>query len=74
MRDKDGNLALVDSVGMNNAKCTITESKIIPFLKDKYLITKFPSIEQTDFKLVFTDEKAERLISEAYLHNHSNDG
>ncbi|GIK61495.1 MAG: SpoIIE family protein phosphatase [Ignavibacteriota bacterium] len=64
MRDKDGNLALVDSVGMNNAKCTITESKIIPFLKDKYLITKFPSIEQTDFKLVFTDEKAERLISE----------
>ena len=42
----------------------ITESRIIQFLKDKYLITKYPSIEQADFKVVFPDDKAERLISE----------
>ncbi|MCU0407085.1 MAG: PP2C family protein-serine/threonine phosphatase, partial [Ignavibacteriaceae bacterium] len=29
-----------------------------------YLITKYPAIEQADFKAVFPDEKAERLISE----------
>jgi len=64
MRDKDGNLSLVDSVGMNNDKCLITESRISQFLKDKYLITKYPSIEQSDFKVVFPDDKAERLVSE----------
>ena len=64
VRDKEGNLSLVDSVGMNNEKCLITESRIAQFLKDKYLITKYPSIEQADFKVVFPDEKAERLISQ----------
>jgi serine phosphatase RsbU (regulator of sigma subunit)/uncharacterized membrane protein len=64
LRDKDGNLALVDSVGMSKDPCVITESRIVQFLKDKYLITKYPSIEQTDFKVVFQDQKAERLISE----------
>jgi len=64
LRDKDGHLSLVDGVGMKNEKCMITESRIVQFLKDKYLITKYPSIEQTDFKAVFPDEKAERLISE----------
>lgn len=64
LRDKDGNLSLVDSVGMSKDPCVITESRIVQFLKDKYLITKYPSIEQTDFKLVFPDEKAERLISQ----------
>ena len=64
VRDKDGNLTLVDSVGLNNEKCVISESRIVQFLKDKYLITKYPSIEQGDFKMVFQDEKAERLISE----------
>jgi sigma-B regulation protein RsbU (phosphoserine phosphatase) len=64
IRDKDGSLILVDSVGMNNDKCLITESRIIQFLKEKYLITKYPSIEQADFKTVFPDDKAERLISE----------
>jgi serine phosphatase RsbU (regulator of sigma subunit) len=64
IRDKDGNLNLVDSVGMSNDRCVITESRIIQFLKDKYLITKYPSIEQSDFKVVFPDEKADRLISE----------
>ena len=64
LRDKDGNLGLVDSVGMSNEKCAITESRIAQFLKDKYLITKYPSIEQADFKIVFQDQKAERLISE----------
>ncbi len=64
LRDKDGHLSLVDGVGMKNEKCMITESRIVQFLKDKYLITKYPSIEQADFKTVFPDEKAERLISE----------
>ncbi len=64
VRDKDGNLTLVDSVGMKNEQCVISESRIVQFLKDKYLITKYPSIEQADFKAVFPDEKAERLISE----------
>jgi sigma-B regulation protein RsbU (phosphoserine phosphatase) len=64
LRDKDGNLSLVDGVGIKNEKCMITESRIVQFLKDKYLITKYPSIEQADFKIVFPDEKAERLITE----------
>jgi sigma-B regulation protein RsbU (phosphoserine phosphatase) len=64
LRNKDGNLALVDSVGMSKDPCVITESRIAQFLKDKYLITKYPSIEQADFKVVFQDQKAERLISE----------
>jgi len=64
LRDKDGHLSLVDGVGMNNEKCLITESRIVQFLKDKYLITKYPSIEQADFKAVFPIEKAERLISD----------
>jgi serine phosphatase RsbU (regulator of sigma subunit) len=64
LRDKDGNLSLVDSVGMKNEQCVISESRIVQFLKDKYLITKYPAIEQADFKSVFHDEKAERLISE----------
>jgi serine phosphatase RsbU (regulator of sigma subunit) len=64
LRDKAGNLSLVDSVGMSQEKCVITESRIVQFLKDKYLVTKYPSIEQADFKLVFLDQKAERLISE----------
>jgi len=64
LRDKDGHLSLVDGVGIKNEKCMITESRIVQFLKDKYLITKYPSIEQADFKAVFPDEKAERLISE----------
>jgi len=64
LRDKDGHLSLVDGVGIKNEKCMITESRIVQFLKDKYLITKYPSIEQPDFKAVFPDEKAERLISE----------
>lgn len=64
LRDKDGNLSLVDSVGMSNEKCVITESRIVQFLRDKYLITQYPSIEQADFKIVFQDQKAERLISE----------
>jgi serine phosphatase RsbU (regulator of sigma subunit)/MFS family permease len=64
LRDKSGNLSLVDNVGMSNEQCVITESRIVQFLKDKYLITKYPSIEQADFKTVLPDQKAERLISE----------
>jgi sigma-B regulation protein RsbU (phosphoserine phosphatase) len=64
IRDKDGNLSLVDSVGMSNEKCFITESRISQFLKEKTLVVKYPAIEQSDFKEVFPDEKAERLLSE----------
>jgi sigma-B regulation protein RsbU (phosphoserine phosphatase) len=64
LRNKDGNLALVDSVGMSKDPCVITESRIVQFLKDKFLITKYPAIEQADFKVVFPDSKAERFISE----------
>lgn len=64
MREKDGTLGLVDSVGMSNEKCVILETRIAQFLKEKFLITKYPSIEQADFKVVFPDAKAERLISE----------
>ena len=64
VRDKEGNLNLVDSVGIGKEQCVISETRIIQFLKEKFLITKYPSIEQVDFKTVFPDEKAERLISE----------
>ncbi|HEY7751486.1 MAG TPA: SpoIIE family protein phosphatase, partial [Ignavibacteriaceae bacterium] len=64
IRDKEGNLSLVDSVGMTNEKCVITESRITPFLRDKTMVVKYPAIEQIDFKDVFGNEKAERLISE----------
>ena len=64
VRDKDGNLALVDSVGMKEERCVISESRIIQFLKDKFLISKYPAIEQSDFKTVFKDAVADRLISE----------
>jgi sigma-B regulation protein RsbU (phosphoserine phosphatase) len=64
VRDKKGNLSLVDSVGMENTECKITESRISKFLKDKMMLTKYPAIEQPDFNSVFTDEKAERLLNE----------
>lgn len=64
IRDKNGTLVLVDSVGMSNEKCVIMETRIAQFLKEKFLITKYPSIEQADFKVVFPNAKAERLISE----------
>ncbi len=64
LRDNNEKLKLVESVGINNKECVITESKIPQFLKEKFLITKYPSIEQTDFNSVFLDEKAERLLEE----------
>ena len=64
VRDKEGNLSLVDSVGMTNTECKITESRITAFLKDKMLTTKHPAIEQADFKIVLPDEKADNLINE----------
>jgi sigma-B regulation protein RsbU (phosphoserine phosphatase) len=64
IRDKDGNLSLVDGVGMSNNKCVISESRISQFLKERTLIVKYPAIEQSDFKEVLPEEKAERLISE----------
>ena len=64
IRDKDGNLSLVDSVGMSSQKCVISESRISQFLKEKTLVVKYPAIEQSDFKEVFPDEKADRLLSE----------
>jgi len=64
VRDKEGNLSLVDSVGMENTECKITESRISIFLKEKMLLTKHPAIEQPDFNTVFPDDKAERLLKE----------
>jgi len=64
VRDKEGNLSLVDSVGMVNIDCKITESRITPFLKEKILTTKYPTIEQSDFKIVLPDDKADKLIEE----------
>jgi sigma-B regulation protein RsbU (phosphoserine phosphatase) len=64
VRDKEGNLSLVDSVGIVNTDCKITESRITSFLKEKVLTTKHPSIEQVDFKAVLPDEKANNLIQE----------
>ncbi len=62
--DKNHNLRLVEGYGMSNKECVITESRIQQFLKEKSLITKYPSIEQQDFKTVLTNEKAERLTEE----------
>jgi sigma-B regulation protein RsbU (phosphoserine phosphatase) len=64
VRDKDDNLALVDSVGMINTDCTITESRITSFIKEKLLITRHPAIEQSDFKTVLPDDKADKLVEE----------
>lgn len=64
VRDKEGNLSLVDSVGMENTECKIIESRISKFLNEKILLTKHPAIEQPDFKTVFPDDKAERLLNE----------
>jgi sigma-B regulation protein RsbU (phosphoserine phosphatase) len=64
LRDKENNLSLVESVGMSNDRFVITESRIVMFLKDKYLITRYPSIEQSDFKSVFSEQTAQGLISE----------
>jgi serine phosphatase RsbU (regulator of sigma subunit)/MFS family permease len=64
VRDKEGNLSLVDSVGMKNTDCKITESRISSFLKEKMLTSKHPAIEQSDFKIVLPDEKADNLINE----------
>jgi serine phosphatase RsbU (regulator of sigma subunit) len=64
LRDNSEELKLVEGVGINDKECVITESKIPQFLKEKSLITKYPSIEQTDFKSVFPDENAERLLGD----------
>jgi len=64
VRDAEGNLSLVDSVGMVNVECKITESRITSFLKEKTITTKYPTIEQADFKIVLPDDKADNLIKE----------
>jgi len=62
--DSKNELKLVESVGTSNKECVITDSRMQQFLKEKSFITKYPSIEQPDFKSVFPDEKAERLLEE----------
>ncbi|MBT8383110.1 MAG: SpoIIE family protein phosphatase, partial [Ignavibacteria bacterium] len=64
LRSNNEELKLVEGVGISNKECVITESRIPEFLKEKFLITKYPSIEQSDFNSVFLDEKAERLLEE----------
>jgi len=64
VRDKEGDLTLVDSVGISNTECKIKESRIIPYLKEKMLMTRHPSIEEPDFKIVLPDEKADHFVEE----------
>lgn len=63
IRDKEGALTLCNSVGINKDKCIITRSNISQFIKERSLVTRYPAIEQADFKMVFPD-MAERLIDE----------
>ena len=64
LRGNNEELKLVEGVGINDKECVIAESRIPQFLKEQSLITKYPSIEQTDFKSVFLDENAERLLND----------
>lgn len=64
VRDDEENLRLVESVGISHKDCVITESRISQFLKERMMITKYPAIEQQDFKNVLPDEKANRLQDE----------
>lgn len=64
VRDRDDNLVLVDSAGMKNTECKITESRISQFLKEKMLLSKHPAVEPADFKEVFPDDKAANLTAE----------
>jgi sigma-B regulation protein RsbU (phosphoserine phosphatase) len=63
IRDKDSNLSLTKCVGINEEACIITKSNIAHFLKERSYLTKYPAIEQPDFKKVFPD-MAESLIEE----------
>jgi sigma-B regulation protein RsbU (phosphoserine phosphatase) len=63
IRDKDNNLNLTKCVGINEESCIITKSNIANFLKERSYLTKYPAIEQPDFKNVFPD-MAESLIEE----------
>jgi len=64
LHDKNNNLVLVDSAGMKNTECKITESGISLFLNEKMFGTKYPVIEPADFKEVFPEDKAANLTSE----------
>jgi sigma-B regulation protein RsbU (phosphoserine phosphatase) len=64
IRDNDGNMKLVESVGISDEECLIAESRIAQFLKTRTMITKYPAIEQSDFNEIFPDEKAERFLRE----------
>lgn len=56
-------LYLARGVGFSNPDCTIEKSNMLPIIKEKSLITRYPVIEQTDFEITFPG-KSERLIDE----------
>jgi serine phosphatase RsbU (regulator of sigma subunit) len=56
-------LYLARGVGFLNPDCTIEKSNMLPIIKEKSLITKYPVIEQQDFEITFPG-KSQRLIEE----------
>jgi phosphoserine phosphatase RsbU/P len=63
LRNNDGDLSLVKSVGIENTDCVVKRSNISEFLKRKLYVTKYPAIEQSDFPKVFP-EVSDKLIGE----------
>ncbi len=56
-------LYLARGVGFSNPDCTIEKSNMLPIIKEKSLVTKYPVIEQQDFEITFPG-KSDRLIEE----------
>lgn len=60
---KKDTLYLAREVGFSNPDCTIEKSNMLPIIKEKSLVTKYPVIEQPDFEITFPG-KSDRLIEE----------
>lgn len=60
---KKDTLYLTREVGFSNPDCTIEKSNMLPIIKEKSLVTKYPVIEQSDFEITFPG-KSDRLIEE----------
>jgi phosphoserine phosphatase RsbU/P len=64
LRDsKTQDLRLLRNVGMSAEECTIQNSNLVQFIKEKNLIGGLPVVEQNDFEKVFP-ENAKRLVAE----------
>lgn len=60
---KKDTLYLAREVGFSNPDCTIEKSNMLPIIKEKSLVTKYPVIEQPDFEITFPG-KSDKLIEE----------